>query len=99
MLGVGKMQPYTAAMALTLSPELEERIERVVANGRFPDVQSAVEHAVHALEADDMFSAWPAGELQALIDEGLESERNEPHFTEAQARAYLAEVRAELERE
>jgi Arc/MetJ-type ribon-helix-helix transcriptional regulator len=86
-------------MALTLSPELEERIERVVANGRFPDIQSAVEHAVNALEVDDMLATWPAGELQALIDEGLESARTEPHFTEPQARAYLAEVRAELERE
>jgi Arc/MetJ-type ribon-helix-helix transcriptional regulator len=86
-------------MALTLSPELEVRIERVVANGRFPDVQSAVEHAVQALELDDMLNAWPAGELQALIDEGLESEKKEPHFTEAQIRTYLAEVRAELDRE
>jgi Arc/MetJ-type ribon-helix-helix transcriptional regulator len=86
-------------MALTLSPELEERIERVVANGRFPDVKSAVEHAVNALEVDDMLAAWPAGELQALIDEGLVSEKSEPHFTEAEARVYLADVRAALERE
>ncbi len=86
-------------MALTLSPELEVRIERVVANGRFPDVQSAVEHAVNALEIDDMLDAWPAGELQALIDEGLESARTEPHVTEGEARAHLAQLRAELIRE
>jgi Arc/MetJ-type ribon-helix-helix transcriptional regulator len=86
-------------MALTLSPELEGRIERVVANGRFPNVASAVEHAVHALEIDDMLDAWPACELQALIDEGLESARTEPLVTEAEARAHLAQVRAELMRE
>jgi Arc/MetJ-type ribon-helix-helix transcriptional regulator len=86
-------------MALTLSPEIEERIERVVANGRFPDIQSAVEHAVNALEVDDMLAAWPSGELQVLIDEGLESERNEPSMNEAELRAYLAQARAELTRE
>jgi Arc/MetJ-type ribon-helix-helix transcriptional regulator len=86
-------------MALTLSPEIEERIERVVANGRFPDIQSAVEHAVNALEVDDMLADWPAGDLQALIDEGLESAKNEPLVNEAEARAHLSQVRAELTRE
>jgi Arc/MetJ-type ribon-helix-helix transcriptional regulator len=86
-------------MELTITPELEERIERVVANGRFPNAQAAVEHAVNALEIDDMLADWPAGELQVLIDEGLESERNEPLVTETEARARLAQVRAELTRE
>ncbi len=84
-------------MAMTITPELEERIERVVANGRFPNAQAAVEHAVNALEIDDMLAGWPAGELQALIDEGLESERSEPLVTEAEARAHLAQVRAEFD--
>jgi Arc/MetJ-type ribon-helix-helix transcriptional regulator len=86
-------------MPLTLSPELEGRIERVVANGRFPNVESAMEHAVNALEVDDRLAEWPAEELQALIDEGLESARTEPLVTEAEARAHLAQVRAELMRE
>ena len=86
-------------MALTLSPELEGRIERVVAEGGFPDVQSAMEHAVNALETDAMLDAWPAGELQAQVDEGLESARTERLFTETEARAYLAQRRSELTRE
>jgi Arc/MetJ-type ribon-helix-helix transcriptional regulator len=86
-------------MALTLSPELEQRIEKVVANGHFTSVQSAVEHAVKALEVDDMLADWPAGELQALIDEGLESARTEPHVSEAEALEHLAKLRTELARE
>ena len=70
-----------------------------MAHGRFPDIDSAVEHAVNALEVDDMLATWPVGELQALIDEGLESEKNEPSVTGEEARAYLAQLRADLTRE
>jgi len=89
-------QSYTAGMALTLTPELEGRIERVVASGSFPDVQSAMEHAVNALEADAMLDAWPAAELQRLVDEGIESARNEPLVAEDEARGHMAALRATL---
>jgi hypothetical protein len=86
-------------MAITISPELEVRIQRVVASGRFATPEQAVEAAMERLEIDDPLSGWSQQELQTVIDEGLWSLENEPLMTPEEVRAELAQLRADLRRE
>jgi predicted transcriptional regulator len=90
-------------MAITISPELEGRIQRVVASGRFATPEEAVAVAVTYMErelrqTDEILDQFAPGELQALIDEGIRSMETEPLVTPQEARAHLARVRAELMR-
>jgi predicted transcriptional regulator len=88
-------------MAVTLSPELEVRLQRVVESGRYATVEQAIESVVDKLEneaIDDVLSGWTKEELDAAIEEGLESARSEPLVTPAEAREHLARLRAELAR-
>jgi hypothetical protein len=91
---------YTAGMAMTLSTELEERLNRFVALGRFETLEQALEGAVAYRElemqqADEVFSGWSKGELGAMIDEGLASAENEPLMSGEEVRAYPARARSE----
>lgn len=57
-------------MASELSPDKDMLLEKLVANGRFPSRQQALDHAVELLREED--------ETIAAIREGLESiERGE----------------------
>jgi len=81
-------------MAMTLSPELETRIQRVVDTGRFNTTEQAIESAISRLEVDELLSGWSKADLEAAIDEGLASVDRGELYTEDEVRAYLAEVRA-----
>jgi Arc/MetJ-type ribon-helix-helix transcriptional regulator len=86
---------YTAGMAITISPELEGRIQRVVASGRYATAEDAVEAAVQQLEFDDPLAGWSKSDLQAWIDEGLWSAENEPLLTPDEVRTPLACIKVE----
>jgi predicted transcriptional regulator len=85
-------------MALTISPELEGRIQRVVDSGRYATPEQAIESAVSRIESDEMLAGWSKADLEAAIDEGLASAERGELYTEAETRAYLAKVRSDLER-
>jgi Arc/MetJ-type ribon-helix-helix transcriptional regulator len=89
---------YTAGMAITISPELEGRIQRVVASGRYATAELALQNAVHGLEQEDADFGLSAAELQTLIDVGwAEAERGET-MSGDEARVRLAELRATRQR-
>jgi putative addiction module CopG family antidote len=83
-------------MAITLSPELESRIQRVVASGRYATTEQAIEDAVRQLEFNDPLADWSKEELQAAVDEGLWSAENEPLLTPEESLAGLSQLRTEL---
>jgi predicted transcriptional regulator len=85
-------------MSITISPELEGRIQRVVASGRYATPELAMEAAVRQLEIDDPLASWSKEDLNAAIEEGLWSLQNEPLVTPEEARAGLAQLRTELQR-
>jgi hypothetical protein len=95
----GLSLPYTSAMELKLTPELEELIQRHLDSGRFDTPYQVVIDAVVQLPMKDPDLGLSTAEWDVLIQEGLDSAENEPLLTPEEARAYLAGVRAELRRE
>jgi hypothetical protein len=74
-------------MELTLTPELEQLIQRHLDSGRFDTPYQVVINALVQLRMKDPDLGLSAAELEVLIQKGLDS---------AEAHAYLAGVRAEL---
>jgi Arc/MetJ-type ribon-helix-helix transcriptional regulator len=84
-------------MNLTIDPETEQRIQRQVELGNYPDAAAVIAHAITLLEAE---AAW-LQRKQAAITQRLEEStpQVEPGkgYTPAQLRAILAERRAARE--
>lgn len=83
-------------MELSLTPELERRIQQQVESGRFASAEQLISKAV------DVFESWPVPEgmdqteFERLIEEGCaEADRGETVSAE-EAREHLARLRASL---
>jgi hypothetical protein len=96
LIGESLDRSYIAGLAITISPEREGRIQRVVASGRYATLALAMEAAIQQLEVDDPLASWSKAELEALMDEGLWSLENEPLTTAEEARTGRAQLRSEL---
>ncbi len=80
-------------MELTLKPEVEALIQQQLRSGRYQDPNDLIETALHALaEGSDLNFA----DLDAKIQEGLDDIDRGDVFTEEEARAYIAAMRAKL---
>lgn len=80
-------------MTLTLTPEVEALLQRELKTGRFENPNDLIETAllVFSDRTPDDFH-----ELNAKIQEGLDSLDRGELYTEDEARAYLASVRSKL---
>ena len=80
-------------MTLTLTPEVEALLTRELSTGRFQSPNDLLETALLVL-ADSTVS-W-SSELEAKIQQGLDDLDRGDVFTEEEARAYIAAMRAKL---
>jgi Arc/MetJ-type ribon-helix-helix transcriptional regulator len=83
-------------MELTLTPELEQLIQRHMDSGRYDKPYHVVINALVQLRMKDPDRRMSTSELEVLIQEGLDSAENEPPMSEEEAHTFLASVRAEL---
>lgn len=65
-------------MALTLKPETEQRVQAMVEGGHYSSPEALIEEALDVLEAENPLSIWTPNELNAAIQEGLDSAMREP---------------------
>lgn len=80
-------------MTLTLTPEVEALLNRELSTGRFESPNDLLETALLVL-ADSNLSR--SSDLETKIQEGLEDVYRGDVFTEEEARAYIAAMRAKL---
>ena len=80
-------------MTLTLTPEVEALLNRELSTGRFESPNDLLETALLVL-ADSTLSC--SSDLETKIQEGLEDVDRGDVFTEEEARAYIAAMRAKL---
>ena len=80
-------------MQLTLKPEVEALLQQELSTGRFHDPNDVIETALHVL-ADSR--PYDLANLDAKIQEGLDDIERGDVFTEEEARAYIAAMRAKL---
>jgi predicted transcriptional regulator len=85
-------------MELTLTPESEERLQRRLSEGRWKSPAEVMETALDILDDLDDVIVRNREELDAKIQEGLDSADRGELYTEEEVRAHLAEVRAQLDR-
>lgn len=85
-------------MDMTLTPEIEHRLELRLREGRWKSVSEVLETALDFLDGMEEVIVLNKEELEAKIQEGLDSADRGELYTEEQVRAYLAEVRAELDK-
>jgi putative addiction module CopG family antidote len=85
-------------MALTLSPEVEHRLEIRVQEGRWKSASDVVGTALDLLDDLDDLIVVTREDLQAKIQDGLDSVDRGELYTSEEVRAHLAEVRARLSR-
>jgi predicted transcriptional regulator len=85
--------PYTTAMRLTLKPEVEALLQQELSSGRFQDTNDALETALHVL-ADTR--PYDLTDLDAKIQEGIDSADRGELYTEEEARAFIAALQAKL---
>jgi putative addiction module CopG family antidote len=79
-------------MEVTLKPEVEALIQEQLSSGRYQDPSDVIETALHALADGRAISA----DLDARIQQGLDDIDRGDVFTEDEARAYIAAMRAKL---
>jgi len=80
-------------MQLTITPEVEALIHRGMESGHFKNANDLIEAALHSL-LDGI--PYTRSELDAMIQEGIDSADRGELYTEGEARAYIAEMRAKL---
>jgi putative addiction module CopG family antidote len=83
-------------MALTLTPEVEQKLERRMQDGRWHSPSDVMLTALELLEDFDDLVVVNREELESAIQEGLDSADRGELYTETEVRAHLAEVRAKL---
>ena len=80
-------------MQLTLKPEVEALLQLELSNGRFHDPNEVLETALHVL-ADSR--PYDLTDLDARIQEGIDSADRGELYTEEEARAFIAALRAKI---
>jgi len=80
-------------MQLTLTPEVEALMQREMERGHFESANDLIEAALNSLVHGIPYTRL---ELDAMIQEGLDSADRGELYSEEEARAYIAEVRAKL---
>jgi len=80
-------------MTLTLKPEVEALLDQQLKTGRFQDTNDLIETALHALADNRELSLL---DLNTKIQEGLDDIERGDVFSEEEARAYIAAMRAKL---
>jgi predicted transcriptional regulator len=80
-------------MQLTLKPEVEALLQQELSTGRFEDPNDLIETALNALADGRHFDL---SDLDAKIQQGLDDIDRGDVFTEEEARAYIAAMRAKL---
>ena len=84
------LPPYTLAMALTLDPATEARIQRELARGRYAAPDEIINRALDLLEAERADLAAHRAMLLAELEESLDqADRNEV-LTEEELRARMS---------
>ncbi len=80
-------------MTLTLKPEVEALLQRELSTGRFQDPNDLIETALHALSDR---RSQTATDLDEFIQQGIDSADRGELYTEEEARAFIAALRAKL---
>jgi hypothetical protein len=80
-------------MQLTLKPEVEALLQQELSTGRFQDPNDLIETALHAL-ADSR--PYDLADLDGKIQEGIDSADSGELYSEDEARAFIASLRAKL---
>jgi Arc/MetJ-type ribon-helix-helix transcriptional regulator len=83
-------------MQLTLTPDLEKRIQRQLENGRFRSAEELVSTALAAIESFPLPEGMDQAEFEQLLEEGCAAADRGDTVSADEAKAYLANVRAEL---
>ncbi len=84
-------------MEMTLTPEVERRLELRLREGRWKTASEVLETALDFLDGMDDVIVLDRKELDAKIQEGLDSADRGDLYTEEEVRAHLAAVRAQLD--
>lgn len=85
---------YTVAMELSLTPELEQRIQRQLDSGRFNSAAELVSTALNAIESFPVLDGMQQADFERLLEEGcMAADRGETVSAE-EAREHLARVRS-----
>jgi Arc/MetJ-type ribon-helix-helix transcriptional regulator len=87
---------YTAAMELTLPPELEQRIQRQLQSGRFNSAVELVSTALDAIESFPLPQGMQQADFERLLEEGCDAADRGDTVSAEEAREHLARVRAKL---
>jgi predicted transcriptional regulator len=93
LAGVGWEAAYTSAMALTLSPKLEVRIQQKLAEG-YRSVDELIEFALDRL--DEVSDLTGSTALRAKIDEGWEAAERGDTISSKDFEAEMDEWRAKV---
>ena len=83
-------------MELTLTPELEQRIQRQLESGRFQNAVELVSTALDAIESFPLPDGMEQSEFERLLKEGCAAADCGDTVSAEDAKDYLARVRAEL---
>jgi antitoxin ParD1/3/4 len=83
-------------MAITLSPEVEERVERRRQQGGWNSASDVVRAALDLMDDIDTVSFGSPGELESKLKEGLDSAERGELYTPEEVRAHLAELRRQI---
>jgi Arc/MetJ-type ribon-helix-helix transcriptional regulator len=83
-------------MGLTLTPELEQRIQRQLESGRFQSAEQLVSTALDAIESFPLPEGMDQAEFERLLDEGCAAADRGDTVSAEEAREHLAKMRAGL---
>jgi antitoxin ParD1/3/4 len=81
-------------MELTLTPELEQRIQQQLESGRFHSVAEVVSTALDAIESFPLPAGMQQVEFQRLLEEGSAAADRGETVSAEEAREHLARLRA-----
>lgn len=80
-------------MELTLTPELERRIQQQLESGRFQSAEQLVSTALDAIERFPLPAGIDQTEFERLLDEGCAAADRGETVSAEEAREHLARVR------
>jgi Arc/MetJ-type ribon-helix-helix transcriptional regulator len=83
-------------MTLTLTPELEERLERRLRGGRWHSPAEVLETALDMLDELEDVIVLSKDELDAKLEQSFADVKRGAVYNEEEARAYMANMRASL---
>ncbi len=83
-------------MELSLTPELEQRIQQQLQSGRFHSAVELVSTALDTIERFPLPEGMEQSEFQRLLDEGCDAADRGDTVSADQARARLIAIRARV---